>query len=210
METIRAQVIEKAVGFEDLISQLLIMLLDIENNTSISFGTKNLALGFNSKVNLLVDLNFISKEVITDFQIFTEIRNKFAHVIYADNFTKCMELLSTSSKNKFKEIYGQNSNNFEEEVIYMSCFEILCFRISMWLSLTLKIISEQKSQNLKKIGAIEMIRSFINYDELKRIEQLNSFINTITPIIKEIHPDEDFMKTYNELLIEQEEKQNNL
>ena len=49
-----------------------------------------------------------------------------------------------------------------------------------------------------------MIRSFISYENPKRVKELDSFMNTISHIIKEIHPDEDFIKTYNELLKEQE------
>ena len=171
METTRAKVIDKAVGFEELISQLLSMLLEVDKNTSISFGNKNPALSFNSKVNLLVDLKFIHRETISDFQLFAEIRNKFAHVLYVDNFTKCIELLSSSSKNKFKEIFTGDSQNTDEEVILMTCFEILFFRIDNWLRVTLKMISEKQSQNLKKVGAIEMIRGFINYENTKKIKK---------------------------------------
>ena len=119
METTRAKVIDKAVGFEELISQLLSMLLEVDKNSSISFGNKNIALSFNSKINLLVDLKFIHRDAVSDFQLFAEIRNKFAHVLYADSFTKCLELLSSSSRNKFKENFVGDSDNTDEEDIYI-------------------------------------------------------------------------------------------
>lgn len=93
METTRAKVIERAVGFEELISQLLSMLLEVDKNESRSFGHKNIALSFNAKINLLIDLKFIPKEISKDFQLFAEIRNKFAHVLYVDSLVKCFEII---------------------------------------------------------------------------------------------------------------------
>ena len=98
--SVRAKVIEKGVKLEAAVSQILAMIMDVEPENSLSFGSKNMALSFNSKINLLVDLEFVHKDIIADFQLFAEIRNKFAHVHQADNFTKCFEILK-DKKNKF-------------------------------------------------------------------------------------------------------------
>lgn len=205
MENTRAKVIEAGVDFEESISQIISLLLDIEKNKSISFGYKNASLSFNSRINLLVDLKFIPKEIIADFQLFTEIRNKFAHVKYIDNFTKCFEIIP-EKKNKFLSYFGGSKEDLDEESFYKICFDILCFTLSIWLKVTLSMISNKKSQELKKTGAVEMMRGFINYDKTMQKEQLESFINSVTTVINEIVSDEDFMKTYEELRIKQEEE----
>ena len=186
METTRAKVIEKAVGFEELISQLLSMLLEVNKNESISFGNKNIALSFNAKINLLIDLKFIPKEISKDFQLFAEMRNKFAHVLYVDSFVKCFELIERRDYFLKKASNDLSKVDKKDEAIYLAAFEILCFELGIWLRVTLKMISNKKSQDLNKIGAIEMIRSFVQYDSTRR--------------------EKEFLDEYRRLLKETEEK----
>lgn len=206
METTRAKVIEKAVGFEELISQLLSMLLEVNKNESISFGNKNIALSFNSKINLLIDLKFIPKEISKDFQLYAEMRNKFAHVLYVDSFVKCFEFIERRDYFLKKASNDLSKVDKEDEAIYLAAFEILCFEIGIWLRVTLKMISNKKSQDLNKIGAIEMVRSFVQYDSTRREKELEHFIKTIQPVIDNIIPDEEFLDEYRRLLKETEEK----
>jgi CRISPR/Cas system CSM-associated protein Csm2 small subunit len=211
METTRAKVIEKAVGFEELISQLLSMLLDIDKDLSKSFGSQGSTLSFNAKINLLIDLKFIPAEVSKDFQLFAEIRNKFAHVLYVDTFVKCFEIIDKSRNNFLKRFSNDVSKiDKNDESIYASCFEILCFELGIWLRVTLKMISNKKSQDLNKIGAIEMMRGFLqnNNDASKSQNEWENFSKTIKPVIDKIIPDEEFLEEYKRLLKEAEEKHN--
>jgi len=211
METTRAKVIEKAVGFEELISQLLSMLLDIDKDSSKSFGSQGSTLSFNAKINLLIDLKFIPAEVSKDFQLFAEIRNKFAHVLYVDTFVKCFEIIDKSRNNFLKRFSNDVSKiDKNDESIYASCFEILCFELGIWLRVTLKMISDKKSQDLNKIVAIEMMRGFLqnNNDGSKSQNEWENFSKTIKPVIDKIIPDEEFLEEYKRLLKEAEEKYN--
>ena len=146
METTRSKVIEKAVGFEELISQLLTLLLDVEKNTSKSFGSKSTTLSFNAKINLLIDLKFIPTEISKDFQLFAEIRNKFAHILYVDNFIKCFEIIHDQKNNFLKRMLNIKTE-VEDETTYASCFEILCLELGLWLNVTLQLISNKKRVN---------------------------------------------------------------
>ncbi|BDU26287.1 hypothetical protein [Flavobacterium sp. GSB-24] len=206
IETTRANVIEKAVEFEELISHLLSMLLEVDKNESISFGHKNIALSFNAKINLLIDLKFIPKEISKDFQLFAEIRNKFAHVLYVDSFVKCFEIIERRDyflKKASDDILKVDKN---DEAVYLAAFDLLCFELGIWLRVTLKMISDKKSQDLNKTGAIEMIRGFIQYNPERREKELDNFIKTIQPVIDKIIPDEEFLEEYKRLLKEAEEE----
>lgn len=205
IETTRANVIEKAVGFEELISQLLSMLLEVDKNESISFGYKNIALSFNAKINLLIDLKFIPKETSKDFQLFAEIRNKFAHVLYVDSFVKCFEIIERRDYFLKKATDDISQVDKNDEAVYLTAFDLLCFELGIWLRVTLKMISDKKSQDLNKTGAIEMIRGFIQYNPERREKELESFIKTIQPVIDKIIPDDEFTKEYKRLLKEAEE-----
>lgn len=205
METTRAKVIEAGVDFEESISQIISMLLDVEMDLSNSFGYKSTSLSFNHRVNLLVDLKFIPKEIISDFQLFAEIRNKFANVKYINSFTKCFEIIP-KKKNQFLSNWSGSKEGLNEESIYRICFDILCFTLSIWLKVTLSMINNKKKQELKKTGAVEMMRNFTNYTKNDQKKHLQSFLNSITAVVSEIVPDEDFLKSYEELRIKQEEE----
>ncbi len=68
------------------------------------------------------------------------------------------------------------------------------------------MIGNKKKQELNKTRAAEMMRSFINYSKGDQKKHLQSFLSSITPVVNEIIPDEDFLKSYEELRIKQEEE----
>lgn len=200
MGTTRAKVIEKAVGFEEIISQLLSIFLEIDKDSSNSFGNKNIALSFNAKINLLVDLKIMTPKLIKDFQLFAEIRNKFAHVLYVDTFVKCFEIIPKRRKYFLEKISTDTAkNDVNAEVMFDSCFEILCSELNIWLRVTLQLISNRKSQEANKIGAIEMVRSFLQYDKTKKQKEYENFIKALQPIIDKIIPDDEFLEEYRKL-----------
>jgi len=90
--TPRSLVIELSVSHEEFVNLILAKLLGIKPEESKSFGTTSQALSFNAKTNLLLDLKYLDKIEIEKFQIFMEIRNKFAHLSAVDTFEKCFAL----------------------------------------------------------------------------------------------------------------------
>lgn len=133
----RTFVIEMSVKIEHLLNLIIAKLLFVNPENSRSFGTSSQALSFNSKANLLFDLNKLNKEQREKFQIFMEIRNKFAHLHSVDTFEKCFE--ETKNYNRLKKIYGidENGNSLEEDM--ESMFSVLSVDIA-------KLISEIKEK----------------------------------------------------------------
>lgn len=193
-QTTRALVIEKGVALEAGISSLIGMLLDIDVENSLSLGSKNSSLSFNAKVNLLSDLKFVPKEIIWQFQIFAEIRNKFAHLLSVDSFEKCFEILK-DKKNKFLSTFGDKIEESEDEEIKLSiCFSILCLSLGIWLQLILKKTSFDKSQDLKKTTVIESMRQFFNIPENQK-ETIEEHLKFIDKLIGEIEVNKDFIES---------------
>lgn len=151
----RSKVIENAVKLEEIVSKLLSIILDIEKNESLSFGNKNSSLSFNSKINLLVDLKFVPRKISSDFQLFAEIRNKFAHIQYVDNFTKCFEIIN-ERKNKFKT-YGKKTDeqSFSEEEYLNTCFDVFISNLCTWLLAKIQIIEKKKLDNIRAKAAVK-------------------------------------------------------
>ena len=115
-------------------------------------------------------------------------------------------LIQTEKKNKFLSNWSGSKEGLDDESIYRICFDILCFTLSIWLKVTLSMIGNKKNQELKKTGAVEMMRSFIEYSKADQKKHLQSFLDSITPVVNEIIPDEDFLKSYEELRIKQEKE----
>ncbi|MFV8356002.1 hypothetical protein ACNQGB_07465 [Flavobacterium sp. XS1P32] len=131
-QTPRSLVIEISVSHEGFVNLILAKLLGITPEGSKSFGTSSQALSFNAKANLLLDLKYLDKIEIEKFQIFMEIRNKFAHISDVDTFEKCFSL--TTNYNRLKKLLNESEkgNNLEEKMKNM--FLILAVQISNKLS----------------------------------------------------------------------------
>jgi hypothetical protein len=128
----RTFVIEMSVKIEHLLNQIIANLLFVKPENSRSFGTTSQALSFNAKANLLFDLDKLDKQQREKFQIFMEIRNKFAHLYSIDTFEKCFE--QTKNYNRIKKIYGidESGESLEEDMEAM--FSVLSMDIAKLIS----------------------------------------------------------------------------
>lgn len=112
-------VVEMSVKIEHLLNIIISRLLGVKPDETRSFGTSSYGLSFNAKANLLLDLNYLNKEQGQKFQIFMEVRNKFAHVYLVDTFEKCFAL--TKNYNQLKKLFGidESGENMEKDMEYM-------------------------------------------------------------------------------------------
>lgn len=199
----RTKVIEKAVILEEVVSKILSNILDIDETNSLSFSNKNLALSFNSKINLLVDLKFVPSKISSDFQLFAEIRNKFAHVRYVDDFTKCFEVLK-ERKNKFKS-YGKKNDeqSLTEEEYLNTCFDAFCFNLEIWLKAVIKTLQKSKHDEMAKTTVVNIMKIYFE-PQASDSAEINSYIfSSIKPLIQEIDTEFDLAK---EVEIEQKKQ----
>lgn len=198
-QTTRAEVMEKGVAIEAGISGIIGYILNIDVDTSKSLGHQNSALSFNAKVNLLTDLKFVPKEIARQFQIFAEVRNKFAHVQYVDNFTKCFEIVKDHKKYLIETFTKAAPADIDEEGILNLGFTFLCFNISMWMNLILERSKYLKIQEVKKTAVVEMLRTFLSTSAPEKgSEEDKRFMEQVDVVIKDIDQDKDFMKSVAE------------
>jgi hypothetical protein len=142
--TARALVMELSVKQEHAVNLILAKLLGIKAEESRSFGTSNQALSFNAKANLLLDLRQLDKLQREKFQIFMEVRNKFAHLNSIDTFEKCFSILGNYKR--LKTIFGVDveGDSLEEDMQTMFCV------LSMDLTMTLQKIRDEISKDFAK------------------------------------------------------------
>lgn len=134
---------ELSVRQEHLLNVILAKLFRTSPDETRSFGTTNQALNFHAKANLLFDLNYLDKNQREKFQIFMEIRNKFAHLHEIDTFEKCFSMLG--NYNRLKKLFGidEDGDSLEDDMETMFCV------LSMEISTTLGQISEEISKDMR-------------------------------------------------------------
>ncbi len=128
----RAFTVEMSVKIEHILNVIMAQLLGVKHEDTKSFGNSSQALSFNSKANLLLDLNYLDKELRLKFQIFIEIRNKFAHLHSVDTFEKCFK--QTNNYKQLKKLFGidEEGESLEKDMEYM--FIALSMDIAMSLN----------------------------------------------------------------------------
>lgn len=187
----RTFVVEMSVKIEHLLNMIIAELLGVNPDSSRSFGTSSQALSFNAKTNLLLDLNKLDKEQREKFQIFMEIRNKFAHLYNVDTFVKCFEL--TKNYKRVKTIYGIDEDGKSEEEDMETMFSVLSMDIA-------KLITEIKDNLYKEMAIKYTQRKFSEAITEKREEYKSNNPQNAEAV-------EDFISFIkNELLTEVDKK----
>lgn len=127
----RAFTVEMSVKIEHILNLIIAQLLGVKYEDTRSLGNSSQALSFNAKANLLLDLNYLDKEHGQKFQIFMEIRNKFAHLHSVDTYEKCFA--QTKNYNQLKKLFeiDKDGDNLEEDMEYL--FIVLSMDIAMTL-----------------------------------------------------------------------------
>ncbi len=106
--TDRHRVIDIGVQLEYNISNFLKTILRIQNDDTRSFDRSS-SLSFQQKLNLLLDLKILNKEEANKFELFAQIRNKFAHKLEVQTFADCFNS-NQDLKNKMEKIYKTSSS----------------------------------------------------------------------------------------------------
>lgn len=115
----RAFTVEMSVKIELILNIIMGQVLGVKYDNTRSFGNSSQSLSFNAKANLLLDLNYLDKEQRQKFQIFMEIRNKFAHLHAVDTFEKCFA--QTNNYNQLKKLFeiDKAGESLEEDMEYI-------------------------------------------------------------------------------------------
>lgn len=181
----RTFVIEMSVKIEHFLNAIICQLLSINPEDSKSFGNTSQSLSFNTKANLLLDLNYLDKEHTKKFQIFMEVRNKFAHVYSVDTFEKCFALTKNYNHLKKQFEIDEDGDNLEEDMTYMF------ISLSMDLANTL---SELRDRIYKEMAVKYTQRRFTEAIKTKRedfikanpkkAEAVEDFIEYIKDILR--------------------------
>jgi len=173
---LRLKVLNASLWFEWEASLFLSWLLDIDLNSSTALGNSAGALSFKNKIDLLTDMNSMSKATATKFQKFAEIRNKLMHVKAASDLAKTLEM--TKSANWLLNTYPQDKT----------------LKVEKQLEKALDLLIDDIDQDLRKTMLslnnkvkIEMERD-IYEEELMKIAQENKKLKRLLNLYTVMRP----------------------
>ena len=100
---LRSEILEYSLTLEEAINNLLLFNLGIFDGGQATrlFGNKA-SISFKNKIDLLYDINVLTKEENSDLELLMIFRNKFLHDIKCNSFSNVLEILDNGIKNKFK------------------------------------------------------------------------------------------------------------
>lgn len=183
----RLQVLELSIFVERFVSTALSSLLDIDLDTSKTLSNKSSALSFRQKLDLLTDIRATDKVAVTKFQIFSEIRNQFAHNYQVKDFTTCFSFLD-GAENQLRKAFKGKIEGLEKQVhedqlasLYAYLFkDVMDHAYRILEKITEKFLKLGKEQGEKEVleMLIDRIKAHADEDE--------SFSQTYSQIVEEV------------------------
>jgi len=174
----RMHVLEYSLLLEDFVSLELAKLLEIKNyKTSKSLGNGSSSLSVNQKLNLLLDVENLTKDDKTTIEHFMSIRNQFMHNVDASSYSYVIGKLD-GLENKLRKKYPNNFTIDDLEKSFEYCIDFL-------YTDSIKILLEQKGNKLRN----KLRRIFIESTDILMDKRKNSLEKNLKLL-------EDFVENY--------------
>ncbi len=169
---LRSRILEYSLLIESSINDLLLLNLGIydEKGKTRLFSNKG-KISFQNKIDLLYDIEVLSKEENSDFELLTNVRNKFMHDIECGSFHILLSQLDNGIVNRFKKFLEDGQLISDEEACKGACYKIFKKNIEI----IKKKIESYKAINEKKHKFLQL--------QNKKIE---FYIDAIYDLLEEI------------------------
>lgn len=139
----RTEVLEYALHIEESIKILLLLCLGIRDNTKTKLFGNKAGISFQSKIDLLYDIDILEPEEHQGLELQMNFRNKFLHDIKFNTYVSVLSTFDNGIKNRFKK-YLLDGGDIADEVSCREAYQ------NLFLS-NLKVISAKVE--LKKNAA---------------------------------------------------------
>ena len=122
---VRSRILEYSLFIERSINDLLLLNLGIydEKEKTRLFCNKG-KLTFQNKIDLLFDIEILSKEENSEFELLMNIRNKFLHDIDCSSFKILLQQLDNGIVNRFKKFIEDEKSINDEEACKIACYRL--------------------------------------------------------------------------------------
>ncbi len=210
---VRSEILEYSLNIEGAINDLLLACLGIFDKSSTKLFSNKVGLSFKNKIDLLYDINVLSKKEHNDLELFMNFRNKFLHAIECNSYSAVLNQFDSGIKNRFRKYLNENESEkyISEESYRKACGKLYARNLDVILD---KFALKRKSLEDKvaliktslkiEIRLIDLSFNFI--DELlfmlESIDSKNSQVRKLANIIESkcvdysntLKTDEEFTK----------------
>lgn len=134
----RTEVLEYALHIEESIKILLLLCLGINDNAKTKLFGNKAGISFQSKIDLLYDIDILEKVEHQGLELQMNFRNKFLHDIKFNTFLSVLSFLDNGIKNRFKkylldggDISDEDSCREAYQNLYLSNLKVISSKIEL-------------------------------------------------------------------------------
>jgi len=128
-------------------------------------------LTFQNKIDLLFDIEVLSKEENSEFELLMNIRNKFLHDIDCSSFQNLLQQLDSGIVNRFKKFLEEGQSISDEEACKRACYRLF----------------QKNIDTIKKKISVNKESMEIKYKLFQQQnQQLLFYINTVQNLLEKV------------------------
>lgn len=167
---VRSRILEYSLIIEKLINDLLLLNLGIYDGKDKTrlFSNKG-KLTFQNKIDLLFDIEVLSKIENSEFELLMNVRNKFLHDMDCSSFQILLQQLDNGIVNRFKVFIEKGKSIDDEKACEQACYKLFQKNIKTIKEIIRKNTASRKLksnlvqvQNEQIIYYIDFIQELLN------------------------------------------------
>lgn len=121
----RAEVLEYSLHIEESVDLLLLLCLGITDKSRTKLFGNKAGISFQNKIDLLYDIDVLSKEDQQGLELQMNFRNKFLHDINCNTYITVLSRLDNGIKNRFEK-YLLEGGETSDETACKEAYQKLC------------------------------------------------------------------------------------
>jgi len=172
---VRYDVLKYSLSIEYAINSLLLAYLGILGKSSTKLFGNKAGISFKNKIDLLYDIDVLSKDEHGDLELLMNFRNKFLHDINCNTFLYALENFDNGIRNKFKKRLD-NEDQIENEEFCKKAYTSLYVQN---IKVIKKKVEERRIQIYERAGFIETLFQ-------RNVKQIDLSFNLVDEILKEL------------------------
>jgi len=178
---LRSKILFCALNIENVINNLLVKHLLIIDKTKTKNFANRPGISFQSKIDLLFDIEVISKEELLTIELLMIFRNKFLHDIKYNSYTLVLNDLDNGIRNRFFKFL--RDEKFKSENEYDTAFSNLYNKIVAFINEKVEEIDKFQNTKIEFLLFQNNLLATVILESLDLMTFLSNFNNRIENIV---------------------------